>query len=86
MTATPRTGPLAGIRVVDISTVMAGPFATHLLADQGADVVKIEPLDGDIMRHSGPAPAPGMSPNRLLRTLCPIATNLLRTNRNLWSW
>ncbi len=57
-----RKGPLAGLRVIDISTVMAGPFATLMFADQGADVIKVEPPEGDIMRLSGPAPRPGMSP------------------------
>jgi len=59
---TRRGGPLAGVKVLDISTVMAGPFATHLLADQGADVIKVEPPEGDIMRFSGASPRPGMSP------------------------
>jgi crotonobetainyl-CoA:carnitine CoA-transferase CaiB-like acyl-CoA transferase len=46
--------PLGGIRVVDASRVLAGPFATMLLADLGADVVKVEPPDGDESRGWGP--------------------------------
>jgi crotonobetainyl-CoA:carnitine CoA-transferase CaiB-like acyl-CoA transferase len=47
------SGPLTGIRVLEVGHILAGPFAGMLLADLGADIIKIEPRDGDLSRHVG---------------------------------
>ena len=76
------TGPLSGIRIVDLTTMISGPFATMLLGDQGADVIKIERVDGgDQMRlfgrRSGTLTAPFVNNNRSKRS---VAVDLKRAD------
>ncbi len=56
-----RPGALDGIRLVDLTTVLMGPMATRMLADHGADVVRVEPLAPQSTRHSPPWRSPGMN-------------------------
>jgi crotonobetainyl-CoA:carnitine CoA-transferase CaiB-like acyl-CoA transferase len=57
----PAPGALDGIRLIDLTTVLMGPMATRMLADHGADVVRIEPLAPQSTRHSPPSRSPGMN-------------------------
>ena len=54
-------GPLAGLRVIDLTAMVMGPYCTQIMADMGAEVLKIEPPDGDNTRNISVGPAPGMS-------------------------
>jgi formyl-CoA transferase len=68
-------GPLHGIRILDLTNVVLGPVATMHLADMGADVIKVEAPEGDLMRNPGNTPTPKMGPiylaiNRNKRSLC----------------
>jgi crotonobetainyl-CoA:carnitine CoA-transferase CaiB-like acyl-CoA transferase len=54
------SGPLEGVRIIDVTTVLMGPYATQILGDLGADVVKVEPPAGDSVRGIGPARHEGM--------------------------
>lgn len=69
------TGPLKGVKIVDMSSVVLGPFATLILADLGAEVIKVEPPGrGDIMRYAGASPTGDLGP---------IYANLNRNKRSV---
>ena len=56
------SGPLNGVLIIDLTTLIMGPWATQILGDLGADVIKVEPEAGDPLRHIGPMRNPGMGP------------------------
>lgn len=68
--------PLAGVRVLDLSSVVFGPLASQVLADYGAEVIKIEPPGGDSTRYTGPQPSPAWRPSSWAATAA----------RRVWCW
>ena len=68
------TGPLVGVRVLDLTSVVMGPFATQIFGDLGADVISVEPAAGDVMRHVMDGPHPELGGSVL---------NLWRNKRNI---
>ena len=54
-------GPLTGLKVLDLTGMVSGPVAAMMLADQGAEVIKVEPLTGELVRHMA-APHNGVNP------------------------
>jgi crotonobetainyl-CoA:carnitine CoA-transferase CaiB-like acyl-CoA transferase len=72
MTSVP--GPLADVRVLDLTSVVMGPLATQILGDLGAEVITVEDIGGDTNRYMGPGPHPQLSG---------IALNLMRNKRNI---
>lgn len=67
-------GPLSGVTILDLTTVIMGPYATAMLADMGADVIKVEAPRGDMTRHIGHSQAPGFGP---------LTLNLQRNKRSV---
>ena len=66
---TEQTVLLEGIRIVDMTTILFGPTCTQLLADMGADVIKVEPPEGDNTRYISVAPAPGLAWNSAVKLM-----------------
>ena len=55
-----KEGPLSGIKIIDVSSILMVPYCTRILADLGAEVIKVETLEGDNTRYIGPSVNKGM--------------------------
>jgi crotonobetainyl-CoA:carnitine CoA-transferase CaiB-like acyl-CoA transferase len=69
-----KSGPLAGVRVLDLTSVVLGPYATQMLGDLGADIIKVEPPEGDTTRYTGP---------RVSRDMASLFMGVNRTKRSI---
>ncbi len=74
-------GPLSGIKVIDLTAMVSGPVCTMMLGDQGADVIKIEPLSGELMRNVG-SPNNGMTTSFLCSNRSKRSLTLNLKNEN----
>lgn len=75
------SGPLVGVKVLDLSSVVMGPYTSQILGDMGAEVLKVESLEGDVFRYTAPSKHPTMSASfiQLNRNKQSIALNLKNT-------
>jgi succinyl-CoA:mesaconate CoA transferase len=77
-----RSGPLADVRILDLTQALAGPYGTALLADLGADVVKIEPPKGDMARAMAPWAKDWAAPGSSRTAGCDYGGYFASINRN----
>jgi crotonobetainyl-CoA:carnitine CoA-transferase CaiB-like acyl-CoA transferase len=77
-----RTGPLSDLVIIDCTMALAGPFGAAILADLGADVIKVEPPTGDISRGTPPHPPDFATPASARQAGCDYGGYFASINRN----